>query len=153
MTDIRVYLNPSRGDSKINVKIYNQCMVLWHPVGRFHSILFHLVLKLTPSNTLVTSWKLNIASVGNWKCTRCTSEILSRLGTVTAPNIHKTVLRKNKSMLSLIGKDVWPCRSPDLNPLISSDGSILEMGYSSTPYISPDAWKAKQRQKGLNDKQ
>ena len=44
---------------------------------------------------------------------------------------------------SFISKDLWPARSPDLNPLDFSIWSILEAKVSASPHTSLDSLKAK----------
>ena len=44
---------------------------------------------------------------------------------------------------SFISKELWPARSPDLNPLDFSIWSILEAKVSACPHFSLDALKAK----------
>ncbi len=44
---------------------------------------------------------------------------------------------------SFISKELWPARSPDLNPLDFSIWSILEAKVSACPHSSLDALKAK----------
>ena len=48
-----------------------------------------------------------------------------------------------RNIPSFIGKDEWPARSPDLNPLDFSVWSILETRVSASPHTSLETLKAK----------
>ncbi|KAF2366495.1 hypothetical protein FHG87_002758 [Trinorchestia longiramus] len=56
-------------------------------------------------------------------------------------NVPQTWFQRN--IPSSISKNVWPARSPDLNPLDFSIWSILETRVLATPHTSLESFKAK----------
>ncbi|KAF2344732.1 hypothetical protein FHG87_024512 [Trinorchestia longiramus] len=56
-------------------------------------------------------------------------------------NVTQTWIQRN--IPSFISKDVWPSKSPDLNPLDFSIWSVLEARVSATPHTSLESLKAK----------
>ncbi|KAF2353927.1 hypothetical protein FHG87_015317 [Trinorchestia longiramus] len=60
-------------------------------------------------------------------------------------NITQTWIQRN--ILSFISKDVWPARSPDLNPLDFSIWSILETRVLATLHTFRESLKVKLQRK------
>ncbi|KAF2360808.1 hypothetical protein FHG87_008432 [Trinorchestia longiramus] len=58
-------------------------------------------------------------------------------------NVTQTLIQKN--IPSFISKDVWPARSPDLNPLDFSIWFILKTRVLANPHTSLDSLRAKRQ--------